>query len=201
MRTVSQAQGQLADSYVQSCLHVGKAVWYPVGSNSMFPIIPTHSRVLLQARKPGLPAVGDVVVLESRGRLCAHRVIDTNTAGGQTTVTTKGDLGEGLDVPRPPEDIIAMCAGVRLPWLGWEVTGLRWQRLQRGFWRTTARINSVLCDKNGCVGRLIELPWPRLLVAGCLLAAWISLVGSSALLDKAKATWAQMTRKLLIPPN
>ena len=103
---------------------------YVVSSGSMQPTIATGSflvvRLLGPIARQTIP-VGEVITFragEERRTLVTHRVVATETSGGATTYTTKGDANPAADASRVSADDVVGARAFEVPYLGYAMDAM-----------------------------------------------------------------------------
>ncbi|WGD37916.1 signal peptidase I [Lysinibacter sp. HNR] len=101
--------------------HIRPAI---VATGSMEPAIPTGSLILAQKTAASEIQIGDVVTTQrlDHDGLVTHRVVEANTAAGETTLILRGDANDTND-PRPYTVTEVWKTIFVIPYLG-SLTGL-----------------------------------------------------------------------------
>jgi hypothetical protein len=107
------SKARVGDAFVQRALRAGHPVWLRARGQSMRPLIPDGSEVLVvPLERP--PRVGEVVLLEVLGEVALHRVVEVSLAAGRRYVRSRGDGRRLPDPPLPAEAVLGRAARVRL---------------------------------------------------------------------------------------
>jgi hypothetical protein len=89
-----EAEGAFA--LIAEALTVGRELWLDAAGESMYPVVPSGSRVLLVPRRRA-PRTGDIVLVRGGDRLILHRV----RAVTSDRLVTGGDASPTSDVGIP----------------------------------------------------------------------------------------------------
>lgn len=106
------------DAALEEALRAGRAVRVRARGQSMRPLLPDGSEVLIEPARRA-PGIGDVVLTSSLGELALHRVVEIFWAAGRLYVRTRGDGRRAPDSPLPADAILgraveALVAGRRI---------------------------------------------------------------------------------------
>jgi hypothetical protein len=102
---------------VVELLRSGEAVQLSTRGRSMWPLIPSHSRVEVQPCSASELAVGEIAAFESRGRVIVHRVHHVGPRG----VFFAGDSQAGEDGSIPRERVLGRVRILRRRSLRWRL--------------------------------------------------------------------------------
>jgi hypothetical protein len=114
---------------------------FKVKINSMFPIIQSNDKVVVEKFVPGLLVIGEIIVFNIGKDLCAHRYIARQEKNGVNEYFTKGDRSFKFDHPVIENKIVG------------RVTAIERQGKKLNLSRFKYRIMSF------CLGAIFKLQW------------------------------------------
>jgi signal peptidase I len=93
-------------------IDAGEPVWLPLSGESMAPLLPSGSQVLVSQTVTGQIRFGDLLVYEAEGRIICHRVLRRRRYGASYTFLTKGDGRRMTDPWVYAEQVIGIVVAI-----------------------------------------------------------------------------------------